>query len=438
MTHCPRPLATHQIGVPRVTVNDIVFTDSTLLVNGEIRRRGRIMGLPGLGGSTPAAPFWTPTLGGVVALLNALGWQVVQVPNMPQRTGATSAGNNTGAESSVQLMLNDIGSDPHNGARYCNTNLLYWDHIVDICNVNFGGSMPTFVLGMSWGAWWGLQIARNRVVGQFAPNSTYWPAEYDSGIYLGENGIQGAYVHCPVNNFFNVTSAANSLFHTGSFGATSVSTAFYGGMTEPHTGMNLSQTALNGMTRPVRVTWSWSDIFVVSAPGPVTDAIAMVQNANAATGGTGGGGSTTVASASGGVDVTTFTGTQSLFVASTSGLLTPPNVSAALWTPISGGFGFCCFQYTGITGGATPSLNNVLNTDVAVLTGHTTTGAAVNATVANGGLVNGQGMSEAAPGHTFDSVGVVNPGAVNRNLFVDTTDCVDWFTGLGASYPPVY
>lgn len=266
VTHCVpagTPLASNQIGVPN-GFGDIQFDDSSHASVGGKTRRGRILMLSGIGGSTQANPFWNPPPGALPtgntlrASLNADGWQTVQLNNVPHLCGGNE-----------QTLCNDISGDASHGTRLVNTHMLYHDHCMQWCNLNHGGAMPTFVVGMSWGAWLAVQLAINRATGPFA--------------------ILGAYAHCPVNAFLSINPVVAVFDQTTPINNTGIN----------YTGCNLSTTALNAITTLCRVTWGNTDGFVTGGNGtsaPPTDAISMVSNACTALGGTvTGSGTSTVA-----------------------------------------------------------------------------------------------------------------------------------------------
>jgi hypothetical protein len=263
-THC-RPsgsLGTNQIDVPSINSTLVRMDDSTHAPVSGKTRRGRILMLPGVGGSSLASPFWEPSPTGNLpsgntfrSSLNSDGWQTVQCPNVPQTVPGE------------QNLVNDISADGGFGSRLVNTRSLYHDHIMDYCNRNFGGAMPTFVIGMSWGAWEACWLTLNRATGPWA--------------------ILGAYAHCNVNAMKSCNPAFIVFDQTSPIDNTGVN----------YSGCNLSTTALNAVTLPMRVTWANSDAFITGGNGttaPPTDAISMVSNACTALGGTvtGSGGST--------------------------------------------------------------------------------------------------------------------------------------------------
>jgi hypothetical protein len=411
-THClpNSSLVYGEIGTPRLSPDLFRMDDSTLLVNGNPKRRGRIIMNPGIGGSTLVNPFWEPnTAGGtlppisVTSLrpqLNALGFQTVQVPNIPQMRN-----------SEWDLVLDPLLDTGH-GSRFLNRNMLFFDHIMEWCWLKYGGKMPTFVVGMSWGAWSSCQQAVNR----------------GSGVH----GINGAYAHCPVNDFSKISSFA-AIFDQ-------LTSSYY-------TGMSLSTTALNAVDIPMRVTWAVDDNFITGGNGstdPPVDAIAMVANACTALGGTNQAGSHAVVSPSIGVnmnsDANFLGGTGVLALASSAGLpvasptqdATHPGPQTVYITNCSSFFGTIgtSITYTGISG----------NTLTGCLFGPNTIGATLqSSSVASGaksdgvwagpglgtGMVTGQGMSE---NHVWDTGGTGH---------ADTDDCVNWFTNVICPVYPV-
>lgn len=257
-THCKPSgsLGTNQIGVPTINSTLLRMDDSTHAAVSGKTRRGRILMLPGIGGSYLATPFWEPTTSGGAlpsgntfrSSLNADGWQTVQVPNVPQAANGLE-----------QYLVNDISADAAHGSRLVTTRSLYHDHIMDFCNKNYGGAMPTFVIGMSWGAWEVCWLALQRATGPWA--------------------ILGGYAHCNVNAFLSINPAVAVFDQTTPINNTGVN----------YTGANLSTTALNSVTLPMRVTWGNTDNFITggnSTTQPPADAISMVGNACTALGGT--------------------------------------------------------------------------------------------------------------------------------------------------------
>lgn len=404
------PLLANEIGVPGVGPGLIRMDDA---VGGAGRRRGRIIMLSGLGGSSngtlpittafgPNGPAWEGLLGDVRARLNADDWQTVQVPNIPQFQYA-----------GVQAWLNDISAVSDGGARFLKKNLLFWDRLVDYCRINYG-DMPTFLVGLSFGAWWGLQVALNRGPGNLSGHS-----------------IKGAYVHCPVNDFAKVSTIANALFQTEN-------SAFYASM-------SLSTTALNTVTVPVRATWAWADVFITGGNGNGTitpafgdpvDAISMVSAASVATGGSAATGQSTVHANSGGIQATSFKGrpTDILWVADSTSFTNPVSGLPSFYCPVSAGFaGVGVFTYSSVNPGAPGQLVGVNNHEPTLVTGTIATGATVDGRVVLGGsapglgLVTGQGS---AGGHGWDDT--------NAGLTVDSDDCLQWFGLFHAAYPPQY
>jgi hypothetical protein len=256
---------------------------------------------------------------------------------------------------------------------------------MDFCRKNFGGTMPTVDMGMSYGAWWTCQVAINRLSGQYP--------------------IVAAYAHCPVNDF------ANSIILGPPTSA----------LTTAYSGASLSTTALNSITVPMRVTWGLTDNFVTYSPPPV-DCINMVSNASIATGGSVT--NRTTVGSSVGTNIATYTGSGVFTPASTAGLAT----SGSVVVPVTGGtqtvggttfnYPTCVIAYTGISGGTLTGC-----TVQYAGTGTIAAGYVVGtSTTCSGGSVTGIGINE---GHTLGSL--------------DTTDATTWFTGtIDPLYPKAF
>lgn len=432
------------------------MTDSTATGVGGKTRRGRIIALPGLGGSSATFPWLTPT--GLPAALAAQGWQVVQTPNILQGTTATPpvGGLQWGLSDFLvggipqpfagKRLLDDCNTDPGNGNRFRVTNEKYFDHLVDFCNFNYPPStgswpttvtlMPTFIIGMSWGAWWGLNLAMHR--GGNGPCGT--PQNFTNEVGGGGGGlgggsnykICGAYVHCPVNRWNNLNTA-----NTGFYGWNQLTTQFF-------QGMNHGPTDLNNVTIPVRATWSVVDGFITQVDPPI-DAITMVQNGAVALGGAAVNGTVAIPSGQSlGVGTAFASGTGVLNLGTIGGTLPPasalgssPGPQALFLNNINGagGFGpvtYVALQYTGISGTTlTGCYVAAIGGSGTIFTTASSYGTAASATGTWAGIghgsVTGQGQAE---NHTWDGNGTLNP---------DSDDCLQWFENvIQPAYPFAY
>ena len=411
-THC-RPsgsLAAYQIDVPSINQSLVRMDDAT---GGAGNRRGRVLLLSGLGGSTNANPFWEPPIlsnNNLRTGLNGDGWQTVQVPNIPQSDSLVGAVDGISAEYSGlttahPALLADIKNDSGTGARLLETSLLYFDHIMDFCNTNYGGSMPTLVVGMSWGAWWACQLALERA----------------SGMYP----IVGAYSHCNVNDFSKCNPGVAGFPILPGWSAQGSS--FF-------SGCSLSVSALNSVTLPVRVTWGYVDGFITggnSSLAPPTDCMSMMANACSALGGTSHIGNTTITSGTGDLNSGAFAGgTGVLNVGSTAGFMTTGGAGAL--TGLSNVFGsniVVAFEYAGVGTGTLTGVSTALS-----LPGVTTNlipGKPCLSTVGVGtwsgpgsGMVTGLGFPE---NHAWD---------ISATHDLDSADCLSWFSSTIDAYFP--
>jgi len=366
------------------------------------KRRGRILFLPGLGGSTLASPFYEGLSDGSGGYLrpdlNADGWQTVQTPNVHQFF--------QGADPIFGIPNGDVVNDSGHGSRFLDKNLRYFDHIIDYCNLNYG-DMPVIVAGMSWGAWWGLELALHRQAGVTGTDPY---------------AVHGVYAHCPVNNWANAAA-----INVGPPGGT------YG--TSYYTGMSLTTTALNGLTIPGRVTWGWLDTYITWTPPPV-DAMNMVANACVATGGSASVGQCVVGS------TTADLNSNAAFLAGTGILNLGAGTPASSFPPASSGspataclgniassfYGSATIITATVTYTGIDTVNNNLTgvkstADFLNRTMVMNPAVTVSAAVTSGGTVNGEGVAE---GHTWSSI--------------DTADCVAWFAALhaGSGWPKAY
>lgn len=409
ITHChpTGALAFGAVDTPRIGADLIRMDDSTLISGGNVVRRGRVILNPGIGGSTLANPFFEPTNNGGTlpvltggptaqfrARLNALGYQTVQVPNIPQ-----------GRPTQWDLVLDPL-TDAGFGTRFVQRNMLFFDHLMYWCQANYGGIMPTFVVGMSWGAWSSLQQAINR-----------------GGIF-GPLGIDGAYAHCPINDFAK-TNAAEGL-------------VFPAEQSPAYVGMSLSTTALNSVAIPVRVTWGISDNFITGGNGsyaPPVDAMAMTANGCIANGGTAIQASGTVTGASIGVnmhtDATWIAGHGVLNLTSTAGFPVPSSPLGVPLTQLNTFFGTITetMTYTGVSGNTLTGCTFMgIAGGNAILTSSTVcqyTEADATWGGMGTGSVTGIGMNE---NHAWDGLPPV-----------DTADCINWFNSvISPVYPAVF
>jgi hypothetical protein len=388
----------YQCSVPRVGPDLFLINDSTLTSGGKIVRHGRIMFLPGIGGSTLAGPFWNaadasipgflPAGDTLIPDLNALGWQTVQCPNVPQspsKSDSVSPNLNVpGMTYSNKNILSDINGDPGHGLQYAETSVHYFDHCAQYAIDNdpsFIGAMPMLAVGMSWGAYWTCNLARKQ-----KPGTRTYP-------------LLAAYAHCPVNDFAHLVDSVYGLQGWADQGS-----AFF-------SGISLSTSALNGVLIPTRVTWGYDDGLVTGGNGtssPPVDAIAMMANACRATGGTVWASTATIASASNAVDLNGsafVSGTGSLtFVDPTSSFAGFPTSGHGAIVPGGGTPGYSTNGYGIVWTGFNPSTGVMTGIRCDGATGGTgkpvATGNPLVSSVGTGGLVTGTGFAE---NHQWDN-----------------------------------
>lgn len=378
--------------------------------------------LPGLGGSvgtvtwnSPMGPFFEngsyvpPGAAGghgglavgdtLRADLNTDGWQTIQAPNTPQAFSFPHTYNNAGQAYGGPIWgpQGDILNDAGKGSRFKTTMLNHFDHIFNWCNANYG-TLPTLCVSMSWGSLWLVLVAATH-----------------GG--TGLHSIQGAYIHCPVNDFANAAALGVGPPTDPTIG------------TSAWTGISPTVHALDGVVIPVRVTWAWFDGYVTYTPPPI-DAISMAANGCNATGG-----SATVRQSNVGTTTADLnsdsaflggTGVLNLGTGSpvsaypTSGKLYLGNIASTFFsTPVIlaetvtyTGVDTVHNNFTGCT--STPDFlgrSMVLNPAVTV------TGPPTFA----GGLVSGLGIEET---HIWSTT--------------DSADCLAWFQSMHANYPAIY
>jgi hypothetical protein len=377
-----------QIPVPNINPTLIKMDDAT---GGAGHRRGRILAIPGLGGSTYSTAWLSAADPAIIGTLNTDGWQVVQCPGVPQSVASVVGpyggilANYNGFPTTQPAMLADINNDSGNGSRLLATHMNHFDHLVNYANMNFGGAMPTVIAGISWGGWNVIQLVNNR-----------------------PSLIVAAYVLANPNDLSKVV-AGFPLFPIVN-GWNSQTSSFF-------SGMNISVTALNSVTFPTRVIWCTQDGFI-SPVQPPPDCMMMVKNACLA-----GGGTVTKYSSVGGsagTNVTTFTGSQALTL---SGSASSAGFSS------SGGI---CFAQTSL-GTATITYGG---TSGSTLTNCNCTQVSVSGTntLATSGLVM-DALAVAA------GANVTGTGLVQNHAWTTTasSDLTTWLTGtIDPSYPKAY
>lgn len=167
-------------------------------------------------------------------------------------------------------LWDDISNDSTFGARFTNRVLLWSDHIIDYCHAQWPGKKIA-LFGFSEGGWMALQILANRT-----------------------SALLGGIAHCPATVWENPNPS----------------------FTPPHdfatintTGMDAGPTILNACSVPTLVSYGTADSAVGWA-------------------------ATTVSAISNGVDVSTFTGSGSLFLTDSTHITAGPRIRVAT----SGGF----------------------------------------------------------------------------------------------------
>ena len=402
LTHCLPGGSLGSFGIPTPRVDSsLIRVDNP----SSGLRRGRVILLPGIGGSTAASPFWENNFDGNAfrAALNADGWQTVQASGVPQNglqwaqmNGQPYGGIATtygGEPTAAPGCLADITNDSGNGARLLATCLHHFDHVYQWAEDNYG-TMPAVVVGESWGGWLACQVAIARA----------------SGVYP----VKAVYSHNTPNDFSDLNPGVGVYVLLG--GWEQQGSAAYAGM-------NLVSTSLNGVTIPLRVTWGYLDNVVTGGNGttaPPVNCMAMVADAGTATGGSSQNGTTTVASGQTTVDTNGsawLAGTGTLIPTSTA--VFSSSGGTAVITGL-GGAGTVGFSYAGISGGQLIGCSTALAPP-----GQTTTlvtGAAILTATTSGGIVTGAG--------TLDDHGW---GAQ------ETTDALAWFTGtVDPTFPKAY
>ena len=402
LTHCLPGGSLGSFGIPTPRVDSsLIRVDNP----SSGLRRGRVILLPGIGGSTAASPFWENNFDGNAfrAALNADGWQTVQASGVPQNglqwaqmNGQPYGGIATtygGEPTAAPGCLADITNDSGNGARLLATCLHHFDHVYQWAEDNYG-TMPAVVVGESWGGWLACQVALARA----------------SGVYP----VKAVYSHNTPNDFSDLNPGVGVYVLLG--GWQQQGSAAYAGM-------NLVSTSLNGVTIPLRVTWGYLDNVVTGGNGtnaPPIDCMNMVANASLATGGTVQSGSSTVSSGQTGVDTNGaawLAGTGTLGLSSIAGF--SASGGNAVITGL-GGAGTVAFSYSGYSGTTLQGCSTAVAPPG--ITTDLVTGALVQTLVAAGGRVTGAGM--------LSDHGWGVP---------ETTDALAWFTGaVDPLFPKVY
>ncbi len=221
--------------------------------------------------------------------LVADGW-VVLFPGMMGDNNVLSQDN---------AIFNDISNDTGHGSRLLSNTMHWWDHVVDWVSMNYG-SLPIVPFGISWGGWHALQIGINRTssilaYGANTPVTQLWTLPFfnlydkppkvsytldssmnnqnlpQSTITVNES-ISGAassgslvVVTSSGNQFVYYTGKSGKSFTgcTGGFGTDTMSSN--GSVTQSTftSGLDISPTALNGVTTiPGYVTWETGDLVV--------------------------------------------------------------------------------------------------------------------------------------------------------------------------------
>ena len=188
-------------------------------------------------------------------------------------------------------FYNDVANDTANGGRYFNSLLHTWDHIVNYIRVTYGTNWPIVPFGVSKGGFTAMTVAANR-----------------------QSSIVAYGVHVPTIVWETLAPA-----FTANTGLT------YGKINWQ--GLDMLTAGLNAVTVPGIVGYGTGDTAV-------------------------GYSGSTVRSTSNGVDVATFTGTQSLFVQVSANFNVGPLVMV---TGLSGGSGFAVLSFTAT---ASQRLNN--------------------------------------------------------------------------------
>jgi hypothetical protein len=190
-------------------------------------------------------------------------------------------------------FYNSVAADPTFGSLYLNhTTLLWWDHIVDYIHTKYAINIPIISYGASWGGWHCLQITANRA-----------------------STIAGYIAHVPACIAQNISPIFTSPLNM---------------YTNNCSGCEVGPTALNAVTTPGIIGYGTSDEVVGWA-------------------------ATTFAGTTG-TNVNTFTGTQTLSVASSANLIG----GASLKVTTSNGYAIMTF--TGTATGAVTNCKTVFGT----------------------------------------------------------------------------
>ena len=196
-------------------------------------------------------------------------------------------------DTGAHAVYNSISSDPNHGSIYINnTTMLWWDHVVRFIQRVYGGpTVPIIVAGGSWGGWHTLQIVSRKKTRVAAR--------------VGDNYVDAGYcAFIPATFFENISP----------------------GFTAP---LDYSVLNASGLAIPV------SALDSVDTPGAIGSG-----QADEAVGWSG----TTVTSGSNGVDTSTFTGSGTLNVVSTTNIVDGPLLMA-----YTSGGAYAVLSYTGRT-----------------------------------------------------------------------------------------
>ena len=195
-----------------------------------------------------------------------------------------------------RAIFEDINLDAGNGSRFLAATLHWWDHIVDYININIAAGIPIIALGGSGGGWHTIKIASNR-----------------------QTTLGGYACYIPACIFPNISP----LFLPGiPFNTIDCD------------GMEISTHDLDAVTIPGLISYGTNDEVVGWA----------AQN---------------VASGSSGVSVSSFTGSGSLHITTTTGITNGPSVTV---TGLAGGTGQAVISFTGITTGTPGTLTGCKTT----------------------------------------------------------------------------
>lgn len=156
ITHC---LPNQTLGTDELPVSSISAANTHILTPSG-SKRGVVVNLHGLivAQQHNPRPMITDS-GGFLPVYNltfsnnlvADGW-VVMHPSYPEDNyvGIPSRG-----------VFNDIVADPGHGARYLETTLHWWEHLVEYIHTNYG-NWPIVLFGFSWGGWHVFQLVNHR------------------------------------------------------------------------------------------------------------------------------------------------------------------------------------------------------------------------------------------------------------------------------------